>query len=112
MKSTIQTLTILAAMLTAACNQSLTSPTTSTSTTGTAVATAPEPTPAPTPAPAPTWSCAQRNAEIQTYIASRNNDFDTAMVMLSVGELVYIEWQYDPKIPRNVYHVSGPVCVD
>lgn len=70
------------------------------------VATTPDPVP---PAPR-VYTCAERDAEVAAYIASRGNAFDTAMITLSSGEVVYIEWQFDPAVPRRVHHVSGPVC--
>lgn len=63
-----------------------------------------------TPVPPAIYTCAERDKEVQAYIASRGNAFDTAMVTLSSGETVYIEWQFDPETPRRVHHVSGPVC--
>lgn len=48
------------------------------------------------------YSCVDRKAWTDAYIATHR--FDTAMVALPSGELVYIDWQ------RDVYHVSGPTC--
>ena len=52
--------------------------------------------------PAAVYSCVDRKAWTDAYIAT--HQFDTALVDLPSGERVYIDWQ------RHVYHVSGPTC--
>lgn len=54
---------------------------------------------------APSYSCAERDALVAAYLAA-NPSFDTAIVTLTSGEVVYIDWL------RRVFHHSGPRCAE
>lgn len=51
-------------------------------------------------------ACFRRDHEVAQYLRTLPAGFDTVMVRLSYGEVVYVDWV------RRLFHVSGPRCED
>lgn len=102
-------LIVLAVLSTTACGEM--NPVSPTSASQTIVSAAPAVVEPSTVQPAaPTYPCSEREAQVQAYI-SANGNFDTAfLTIVPFNEVVYISWQYDRAVPREVFHVSGPEC--